>query len=304
MKKIVKRFKRKQHIVGIPTVKQLKTYAEQEGFQVLSYMEGREILAENNMEAETQNCPACIIRIKNDSQTENYFLFYDSTLHEKDLLFALSHECGHIYLKHPFCKKQNPFDTPSNREMQANRFAVHLTEPFPLGKFLSVLFIGFLLGVSSILLPLYITHSAKFRHQSQPAEQQIESIQPLHFPNTPNSKSEHSPLSSPQKNLEQTETENTNSVPNQTPAAPPSSDVSIPNQSNASAPEAETQNILPAETQKILPAQNAEEVVITKTGKKYHKPTCGHIKNRTGLKTIPLNEAIQQDYSPCSDCFK
>ena len=46
----------------------------------------------------------------------------------------------------------------------------------------------------------------------------------------------------------------------------------------------------------------SEEVVITKTGKKYHYPNCRHVKKREVF-TISLEEAIEQGYTPCKDCI-
>lgn len=45
-----------------------------------------------------------------------------------------------------------------------------------------------------------------------------------------------------------------------------------------------------------------ETVYTTKTGSKYHKPSCFHIKNRKTI-SMSLSDAEVQGYFPCSDCF-
>ncbi len=44
-------------------------------------------------------------------------------------------------------------------------------------------------------------------------------------------------------------------------------------------------------------------VVTTTVGRKYHKINCSHVKNKTNLKTVTVNEAITNGYTPCLDCF-
>ena len=49
------------------------------------------------------------------------------------------------------------------------------------------------------------------------------------------------------------------------------------------------------------PALN-EFVFVTKSGNKYHKSDCFHIKNSYKIE-ISLDDAIQSGYEPCKDCF-
>ncbi|MDY6794679.1 MAG: hypothetical protein SWK76_05290 [Actinomycetota bacterium] len=43
-------------------------------------------------------------------------------------------------------------------------------------------------------------------------------------------------------------------------------------------------------------------VVVTRTGKKYHNPSCRYVKGKTDTRTIPLSQAKAEGYTPCSVC--
>lgn len=44
------------------------------------------------------------------------------------------------------------------------------------------------------------------------------------------------------------------------------------------------------------------DVVVTKSGQKFHTPNCKHIKDKPNLIHMTINEAIQAGYEPCEDC--
>lgn len=44
-------------------------------------------------------------------------------------------------------------------------------------------------------------------------------------------------------------------------------------------------------------------VYVTKTGKKFHKSNCKHIKNSDTIIDISIDQAIITGYEPCKDCF-
>ena len=48
--------------------------------------------------------------------------------------------------------------------------------------------------------------------------------------------------------------------------------------------------------------ENSEIVVITKSGKKYHKPTCYHVIGSEVIE-LTISEAEAAGYEPCKDCF-
>ena len=44
------------------------------------------------------------------------------------------------------------------------------------------------------------------------------------------------------------------------------------------------------------------DVVVTKSGQKFHTSNCKHIKDKSNLRHMTINEAIQAGYEPCEDC--
>ena len=47
----------------------------------------------------------------------------------------------------------------------------------------------------------------------------------------------------------------------------------------------------------------ADQVFVTKNGKRYHQQTCPLIKNK-GAQAIDLKTALEEGLQPCSKCFK
>lgn len=56
-------------------------------------------------------------------------------------------------------------------------------------------------------------------------------------------------------------------------------------------------------TQEATPAPQITDVIVTKTGQKYHNPNCSYIKNKTNLIHMTADEAIQAGYQPCEICI-
>lgn len=52
----------------------------------------------------------------------------------------------------------------------------------------------------------------------------------------------------------------------------------------------------------VAPATNANMVVVTRKGKKYHRPSCGCVKKKAGTRTMTWEEALRQGYGPCQKC--
>jgi nuclease (SNase domain protein) len=68
-----------------------------------------------------------------------------------------------------------------------------------------------------------------------------------------------------------------------------------------------TNNNSAAQTQVIQEATASPviadiEVVVTKTGQKYHKPDCNYVKDKANLIHMTLDEAIGGGYEPCEMC--
>lgn len=45
------------------------------------------------------------------------------------------------------------------------------------------------------------------------------------------------------------------------------------------------------------------EVVVTSSGRKYHKPNCQYVRDKTNILTLTLEEAEKAEYEPCKVCF-
>ena len=49
---------------------------------------------------------------------------------------------------------------------------------------------------------------------------------------------------------------------------------------------------------------NNEEVIVTHSGTKYHKPNCQYVEYKTNTISLSLDEAIRAGYEPCKVCFR
>ena len=49
---------------------------------------------------------------------------------------------------------------------------------------------------------------------------------------------------------------------------------------------------------------SAEEVYMTKNGKKYHKKICRLVKNKKNIRMLEKEESIEKGYTPCKRCYK
>lgn len=50
-------------------------------------------------------------------------------------------------------------------------------------------------------------------------------------------------------------------------------------------------------------SSEVDVVYVTKSGSKFHKRNCRHIKNSSTVLEIPYNDAVISGYEPCRDCF-
>ena len=49
--------------------------------------------------------------------------------------------------------------------------------------------------------------------------------------------------------------------------------------------------------------EQGETVYITRSGERYHKQNCYHIKNSTTVTAVPLSEAVGEGYTACKSCY-
>lgn len=73
-------------------------------------------------------------------------------------------------------------------------------------------------------------------------------------------------------------------------------------ESSVSSPQVQAQ--APASSkQENAHTQKQEEIVyVTKTGKKYHKAGCPHLKGKKNVTAMTKSEAIRLGYTACEDC--
>lgn len=50
-------------------------------------------------------------------------------------------------------------------------------------------------------------------------------------------------------------------------------------------------------------SENDINVIVTKSGKKYHKSTCQYVKNKTNTFGLAYEDAVKAGYEPCKVCF-
>lgn len=68
--------------------------------------------------------------------------------------------------------------------------------------------------------------------------------------------------------------------------------------------ESDTSEVFPADAT-VLETQfdELQSVYVTRMGKKYHRASCRHIKNRETIE-VSISEAENAGYTPCLDCFQ
>ncbi len=221
VEKSVKEFKKEFKVRRIPDLAKLRLIIKAMSYQLLPYQGNETLLMELYGTTDIKR-PAITM-----SHKRKRYVFYNAEITERDLLFILAHEIGHIYLNH-IQRSEGYYDTSEYREEEANEFASMLMHkqrnPY-------------VLHISSAAAVITFICSAQF-------------ILPINdIPDTP----------AMQKYTQQSPTP--------------------------------------------VSAPNVNDVVITETGDKYHKPDCGHIKDKESLKTVTIDEAIKFGYESCMDCF-
>lgn len=67
-------------------------------------------------------------------------------------------------------------------------------------------------------------------------------------------------------------------------------------------PSAITTTPMPSDIPETSIPNTTETVLVTSTGKKYHLPDCRFVKNKTNIKSLSIEEAIEEGYEPCDVC--
>lgn len=273
----VKELKKEFKLKGVPGLREIKTIISKMGYTLLTYESSADLLEELELTEDARHYPS----ISCSTEDKNY-TFYRGAVHSNDLLFILCHEIGHIYMNH-INYTSGYRDTSDHKEEEANVFATRLLYPQKKKSGKSSILLSFLL-LLSIAFGCF-TYTKTFWSASAPQEPIIQVAEPT----------------------EETKTETASDfideliIKVENAAASP--EAQVPVQSTQLPAEQPTPHpIIEQEfTTDILNA--TEQVVVTRTGRKYHKPTCSYLKNKTGTTTYTITEAEENYYAPCSRCF-
>lgn len=269
VKKQVKKFKKEFKIKGIPDMSELRQAVKSFHYQLATYERNEELLVSLN-QFERSKCVPAFCCTKN---RQNY-IFYSGKIHDRDLPFVLAHEIGHIYMNH-LNREDNIHDTPEYKDREANEFTSELMQESKRDISLKLPFAALLFSVSLLIVSFAISnfgHLSDFK--TSIADEPVgitETIDPEGSEELKELKEEKTAVSE-------------NKIAADTPKVTAEKPVS--------------------ETEAYIQKAVTEIVVVTRTGKKYHKPTCWHLKNKTGLRNLKLEQAKIERYTPCSDCFK
>lgn len=218
-------------------------------------------------------------------------VFLAEYLSEKEYIFMLLHEIGHIKLKHIL---YNHTYSSELDEVEANEFAVAVLENIDrknkrkkVNRILSnVLLSIFAVGTISLFV-----YAMKLLYD---------------YNHNEDSRLVDTSVSAEERDLNTVETDVISSSVSETSLAEESSIVTT-----TSAPETEPPETEPPETEPIQtttssepPADTSEEIYyITSSGKKYHKEFCSVIQNRTNLYYGYKENLEAMGYEPCHLCI-
>lgn len=302
LKKQVRKFCRQNGIKKSVTLVHLIGFIRDSGYGYLSYTEGQDIIAKNGWIQDAETRPAFTAV----TEDEKYYVFYDEKQPKHELLFFIAHECGHIYLGHMFGAK-NALDTINSREIEANKFAAAL---LCLGEQFAATYkhtISWIAGCAAVCFAFYLIFSKTtvFTHANQTPV--INRLQIEQSENLTEPQKETNTYTAPASGGSANNKSGTVSKPALTGnnvVQQPAQTKPIATEPTQQQPSTVTQEPkAPVVTAPKQEVNQSETVAVTETGKKYHKSTCGHIKNRV-TRSLSLNEAVQQGFSACLDCFR
>ena len=284
MKKIdlsVKQLKEEFKLKGVPGLRDIKNIISKMGYTLLTYESSEDLLKELKLTEQAKHYPSVSC-----TKGKKSYTFYRGADHSDDLPFNLCHEIGHIYMNH-INYTSGYRDTSDHKEEEANVFATRLLYPQTQKS-----------SKASALLPLlllftftigYLLNTNAVNTDSIPQEPTTYAVEPLAEIKTNEDADFLNELI--------IKVETASEKPSASPKAEiPSQSTQMPEEQPASQP-----TIVREVTADIL--DTTEQVVVTRTGRKYHKPTCSYLKNKTGTTTYTITEAESNYYAPCSRCF-
>ena len=236
-------------------------------------------------------------------------VYYNKTLSSNEILFALAHEYGHICLSPTaFCgilgKNENPAEE-SEQEREADDFALNLLAPICVLSKLKPQTIGELQKLTLLSSSrAYIVYN-KIKNFSSPSSDEELITHNFHkFIQNYRVKKYRKYIIAcimsllvafyffyPKQAIDST-------IPPAEPAPTPSINTTF--------------SMLPASIS--LPESSAETppsgpalenyVVATPTGKRYHVPSCFHIKTKNNIRKLSVADAEAEGLTPCLDCIE
>lgn len=236
-------------------------------------------------------------------------VYYNNTLSSDEILFALAHEYGHICLSpSTFCgilgKSENP-EEESEQERESDDFALNLLAPICILSKLKPQTIGEIQKLTLLSSSrAYIVYN-KIKNFSSPSSDEELITHNFHkFIQNYRVKKYRKYIIACIVSFfvacyfyhpkQATITTIQSSTPTsisliETTFSPSHASISLPESS--------------AETSPPGPALE-NFVVATQTGKRYHVPSCFHIKTKNNLRKLSVADAKAEDLTPCQDCIE
>lgn len=259
-------------------------------YSVFSYAEAAETIRALGIESYTEH-PAVTVRYANQK-----FIFFDEKQSTGTRLFAIAHEIGHIVLQHNYCGAVGYTQSDNVQELEADTFAYQLLAPLCL---LRALHVTDTRDIESCSLLDHDrakkVHKALQHYHEQPHDKEIIRAYGIVQPRR---KLDFAFLLILLVVLITAATIVVRELPKQN--SPAETTQNFFAQLRDKQPETTARFDLQAATPS---PEQSETVYITRSGERYHKQNCYHIKNRT-VTAISLSDAVEDGYTACKSCYK
>ena len=233
-------------------------------------------------------------------------VLFDSTKSIGTRIFAIAHEIGHIVLKHNYSGAVGYSQADSDQENEANTFAYQLLAPLCV---LHALGIKKLRDIENCTLldreHAKVIHSKLLRYREQHRADEMINAYRVLIPRHGSSFAVPLVLAVTLLfSIAMVKREIPQSKDTVAPAVATNDFFSALKQRTttdevlASIPSTENTGTVTTGT-----PEQGETVYITRSGERYHKQNCYHIKNSTTVTAVPLSEAVGEGYTACKSCY-
>ncbi len=265
------------------------------GYKVLSYSQAKDAIIAMGAESFTK-----YLAFARHTRSSKY-VFFDDTLSVGMRNFAIAHEIGHIELQHNYIGNIGYTGADTVQEREANTFAYQLLAPLCVLRAMNISNIADI--QSNTLLDkeqAKVILKALHQYKTQPRADELIKLYGIRFPQNhigfsvvlilfcvalsifsiffcslPETLESEETTSSFLSSLKQKQQAQLSPINETTPAS-----------------EAVSESI-----------DQSETVYITRSGERYHKQNCYHIKNKT-TSALSISEAIEDGYTACKSCYK